>query len=54
MVYNLVTALREDVDDVFVHFSSVENGDMLEEGNEAEFEIAQGPQRPMAINVVKI
>ena len=45
---------REDGDDVFVHFSSVENGDMLEEGREVEFETAQGPLGPMAVNVVKI
>ncbi|MFL2541229.1 MAG: cold-shock protein [Candidatus Latescibacterota bacterium] len=39
---------------VFVHDSSVENGDLLEEGNEVEFAIAQGPQGPMAVNVVEI
>ncbi len=43
-----------DGDDVFVHFSSVENGDLLEEGNEVEFAIAQGPQGPMDVNVVEI
>jgi len=45
---------RGDGDFVFVHDSSVENGDLLEEGNEVEFAIAQGPQGPMAVNVVEI
>ena len=45
---------REDGEDLFVHFSSIENEEALEEGDEVEFEIGEGPKGPMAIKVVKL
>ena len=45
---------REDGDDVFVHFSSIEKGEAIEEGDEVEFEIAAGPKGPMATVVSKL
>lgn len=43
-------------DDVFVHFSAIQ-GDgykTLEEGQQVEFEIEEGPKGPQASNVVKL
>jgi len=45
---------REDGNDVFVHYSAIK-GDgfkVLNEGDEVEFEISQGPKGPQATNVV--
>ena len=46
---------RDDGDDVFVHFSSIqgEGYKTLSEGQEVEFEIAQSDRGPQASNVVK-
>ena len=42
--------------DVFVHFSSIQGDGFksLSENQEVEFEIADGPKGPQAINVVKL
>ena len=47
---------REDGDDVFVHYSAIqeEGFKTLEDGQEVEFEIVEGPRGPQAANVVKI
>jgi CspA family cold shock protein len=47
---------REDGSpDVFVHYSSIqsEGYKSLQEGDDVEFEIAQGPKGPQAENVVR-
>ncbi len=47
---------RDDGDDVFVHFSAIqeEGFKTLEDGQEVEFEIVDGDRGPQAANVVKI
>jgi cold shock protein len=47
---------REDGDDVFVHFSAIQDDGFktLEEGQEVEFEIVEGDRGPQAANVVKL
>lgn len=47
---------REDGDDVFVHFSAIEEEGFktLEEGQEVEFEIVEGVRGPQASKVVKL
>jgi CspA family cold shock protein len=44
---------REDGPDVFVHFSAIEGSGFrsLQEGQEVEFEVTQGPKGPQAANV---
>ena len=46
---------REDGDDVFVHFSSIqgEGYKTLSEGQEVEFDIVEGARGPQADNVIK-
>jgi len=46
---------QEGGDDVFVHFSAIQDNGFksLEEGQEVEFEITQGPKGLQATNVVK-
>lgn len=47
----------EDGQDVFVHFSALEdNGEYrtLDEGQKVEFEIVEGEKGPQASNVVKL
>ena len=46
---------REDGDDVFVHFSSIqgEGYKTLSEGQEVEFDIVEGVRGPQADNVIK-
>ena len=46
---------QENGEDVFVHYSAI-SGDgfkSLEEGQEVEFEVSEGPKGPQAANVVK-
>ncbi|HHX95229.1 MAG TPA: cold-shock protein [Clostridia bacterium] len=47
---------RDDGDDVFVHFSAIqeEGFKTLAEGQDVEFEIVEGPRGPQAANVVKL
>ncbi|WP_208107117.1 MULTISPECIES: cold-shock protein [Halanaerobium] len=47
---------REDGDDVFAHFSAIEEDGFknLEEGQEVEFEIVEGDRGPQAANIVKL
>ena len=52
--YGFITP--EDGKDVFVHFSAIQ-GDgykSLEEGQEVEFEIQNGPKGEQAVNVTKV
>ena len=52
--YGFITA--EDGKDVFVHYSAVK-GDgykSLNEGDEVEFEVTQGPKGDQATNVTKV
>lgn len=46
---------REGGNDVFVHFSAIQGSGFrtLEEGQEVEFEIVDGPKGPQAGNVTK-
>jgi len=47
---------REDGDDVFVHYSAIqeEGFKTLEAGQEVEFEIVMGNRGPQAANVTKL
>ena len=47
---------RQDGDDVFVHFSVIqgEGFKTLDEGQNVEFDIVEGPRGPQAANVVKL
>lgn len=46
----------EDGDDVFVHFSAIQQEGFknLTEGEEVEFELVEGTRGPQAANVVKL
>ena len=46
---------REGGDDVFVHFSAIqdEGAKTLNEGQDVEFEIVEGARGPQAANVIK-
>ena len=46
---------QEGGDDVFVHFSAIQDNGFrsLEEGQEVEFEVSDGPKGPQATNVIK-
>ncbi len=47
---------QESGKDVFVHFSAI-TGDgfkSLDEGQEVEFEVTDGPKGPQAVNVTKL
>ena len=43
---------RDEGEDLFVHYSFVQEQVDLEEGDEVEFEVVDGPQGPMATQVV--
>lgn len=47
---------REDGDDVFVHFSAIQQDGYksLEEGQQVKFDIVDGARGPQAANVVKL
>lgn len=47
---------REDGDDVFVHYSAIqeEGFKTLSEGQQVEFDIVEGARGPQAANVVKL
>ncbi|PGE13509.1 cold-shock protein [Bacillus toyonensis] len=47
---------REDCEDVFVHFSAIQQDGYksLEEGQQVEFDIVDGARGPQAANVVKL
>ena len=42
---------EEGGDDLFVHISSVEGGQDLQEGQPVEYEVGEGKRGPMAVNV---
>ena len=46
---------REDGDDVFVHFSAIQDEGFktLNEGQDVEFDIVEGARGPQAANVIK-
>ena len=47
---------QEEGDDVFVHFSAIEEDGFkaLDEGQEVEFEIVEGERGPQADGVIKL
>ena len=47
---------REDGDDVFVHYSSIQSSGFknLTEGQSVEFEVQDGPKGPQAVNVTVV
>ena len=47
---------REEGDDVFVHYSTIEGEGVkvLYEGDQVEFEVTDGPKGPQATNVKKV
>ena len=51
--YGFITS--DDGTDVFVHYSAIEGEGFktLNENEDVEFEITDGPKRPQAVNVIK-
>lgn len=47
---------QESGKDVFVHFSAIQGDGFktLDEGQEVEFEVTDGPKGPQAVNVTKL
>lgn len=47
---------RDDGDDVFVHYSSIQSTGFksLTEGQSVEFEVQDGPKGPQAVNVTVV
>lgn len=56
MQKKVTVLLKEDGDDVFVHFSAIQGDGFktLEEGQTVQFEIVDGNRGPQAANVVKL
>ena len=52
--YGFITA--ETGSDVFLHHSAIQGDGFktIDEGQEVEFEVAQGPKGEQAVNVVKV
>ena len=47
---------REEGDDVFIHYSAItmEGFKVLDEGDEVQFEVTDGPKGPQAANVSRL
>ena len=45
---------KEDGQDIFVHMNDLEGGITLNEGDEVEFEVGEGPKGPKAVNVRRV
>ena len=47
---------REDGEDVFVHYSSIQSSGFksLAEGQSVEFDVQDGPKGPQAVNVTAV
>ena len=47
---------RENGDDVFIHYSAItmDGFKVLDEGDEVQFEVTDGPKGPQAANVSKL
>lgn len=47
---------REEGDDVFVHYSAItmDGFKVLDEGDEVQFEVTDGPKGPQAANVSRL
>ena len=47
---------RDEGEDVFVHYSAItmDGFKVLNEGDEVEFEVTEGPKGPQAANVSKV
>lgn len=52
--YGFIT--REEGEDVFVHYNAIEGAGFksLDEGDQVQFEVGQGPKGPQATKVSKI
>ena len=44
----------EGGDDVFVHYTVIQDDGLIKEGDEVEFEIVEGPKGPMATRILKL
>ncbi len=44
----------EGGDDVFVHYTVIQDDDLIKEGDEVEFEVVEGPKGPMAARILKL
>ena len=44
----------EGGDDVFMHYTVIQDDDRIKEGDEVEFEIVEGPKGPMATRILKL
>ena len=44
---------RDGGEDIFVHFSAIQDGDFLAEGERVQFDIVPGPKGSMAAHLVR-